>query len=62
MDCDHINTILTEEGYECLICGRIVGRRWERRSTPVHYPGDYAHVRRCAECQRRPSNQSGWWR
>ncbi len=23
---------------------------WPRRA-PVHYPGDYAHVARCGECQ-----------
>jgi hypothetical protein len=35
-------------------------REWKRRSVAVHYPGDYAHVRRCAECQGK--TEGDWYK
>lgn len=35
--CLHISTIQTEEGYECLDCGRVLGHSW-KRNVPVSEP------------------------
>lgn len=60
-DCRHTATLLTEEGYECLDCGRVLGHTWRRNSNvgdegesrPIpHYPGDEAHVKWCKACQQ----------
>ena len=61
-ECTHNGTLLTEEGHECLLCGKVLGhsykppqRPWRRRSigSGPHYPGDYAHVARCAQCREQ---------
>jgi hypothetical protein len=40
--CNHISTVLTEEGYECLDCGRVLGHSWKRRQpSPEPTEGTY---------------------